>query len=113
MKVGRILVSSAQWDYVPKRSITTCLFCIILSVLGAMQFTDRLALTSSLQTAMEKRPKLARTILSARPAGQERLRVLPSHAYDVVVVTSPAAEIKGGERRIRKDEREKEEKKRS
>jgi hypothetical protein len=59
------------------------LFCIILSVLGAMQLTDRLALTSSLQTAMENLPKLARITFRTRPSGQERLRVEPSQAYEV------------------------------
>ena len=63
----------------------THLFCMILSVLGAMQLTERLARTSSLQTATEKRPKLALITLSASPGrGQESVSVEPSQAYDVV-----------------------------
>ena len=66
------------------RSLRNYLFCIILRVLGAMQLTERFARTSSLQTATEKRPKLARITLSASPGlGQERVSVEPSQAYDV------------------------------
>ena len=57
---------------------------MILRVLGAMQLTERLARTSSLQTATEKRPKFALITLSASPGlGQERVSVDPSQAYEV------------------------------
>ena len=57
---------------------------MIRRVLGAMQLTDRFARTSSLQTATEKRPKLALITLSASPGrGHERVSVDPSQAYDV------------------------------
>ena len=65
-------------------SLIDYLFCMIRKVLGAMQLTERLARTSSLQTATEKRPKLARITLSASPGlGQERVSVEPSQAYEV------------------------------
>ena len=57
---------------------------MIRRVLGAMQLTERFARTSSLQTATEKRPKLALMTLSASPGrGHERVSVEPSQAYDV------------------------------
>ena len=57
---------------------------MIRRVLGAMQLTERFARTSSLQTATEKRPKLALITLSASPGrGHERVSVEPSQAYDV------------------------------